>query len=1092
MAFVIDRYRKYFTEKKWRQGQEYFNEGKVRIINVSSCYIDDSDEAVVVATAEIEGSEDRKYRTRIVLDRNQLVEMYCSCPNYKGSYKYWTYTEGCKHIVATVFAVIDYSKKYHIDNNSSKSVVKLIENYENDHITNSYISVFREKCDILPKLELGGGYPKVSFRIGNSKKYVIKNLFTFAENMTIGEVQSYGQNLEFLHHMNSLTEKGQAYGRFIISRINENKIVSEGLGNYWRTYEKRSLILSPHYFDVFFSIHGQDRIEIANVRSVNKSSKIVTANLIQGNPELKVFIKRYGEVDEEQEGMAGITIAIEDIEYIEGEEYAYILKEDNLYRSDTEFMKAMNYFLKCILKNDTKDMIVDTKDIGNFYARVVHTIGEYCDIIEEAGLDIEQYLLPEPEFAFYFDINDKNLTCYYKVIYGKEEMDPYFANDTNEEKRDLVKESEVSNIIHQYLPYYDEETKWFHVGNEDERIYELLEDGVSEIMNYGRVHVSEELKKMMIKKSPKISVGVSVFSDLLNLEFKTEDFDLSELADILASYRLKKKFHRLKNGDFLSIDEGSMATLSELIDSMKISVKEFTKGKMKIPMYRALYLDKLLQESGNVEYERDTYFKTLLRNFKSVEDSEYPVPGYLKNILRNYQKTGYRWLRTIEDYGFGGILADDMGLGKTIQVISLITGTYKEEDKATSIVICPASLVFNWTNEFNMYGQSLKVLAITGTAEERQELIGTYGNYDVLVTSYVLLKRDIEHYEDIVFKYQIIDEAQNIKNYTTQSAKAVKLIHAKTKFALTGTPIENRLSELWSIFDYLMPGFLYKYDKFKKSFELPIVKYKDEMAIKRLRQMISPFVLRRLKKDVLKDLPDKIEQTTYAKFQGEQLDLYNAYVAKIKEGIQSQSKEDFEKNKFRMLAELTRIRQICCDPKLCFSDYTGESTKLDTCMELIQNAINGGHKLLVFSQFTSMLDLISEKLREDNISYYEITGSTPKEKRVKLVSRFNDDDTSVFLISLKAGGTGLNLTGADIVIHYDPWWNVAAQNQATDRTHRIGQSKVVTVFKIIVKDTIEEKILKMQESKLQLADEIISGEMNNITTMTKEDFLDFL
>ena len=289
-----------------------------------------------------------------------------------------------------------------------------------------------------------------------------------------------------------------------------------------------------------------------------------------------------------------------------------------------------------------------------------------------------------------------------------------------------------------------------------------------------------------------------------------------------------------------------------------------------------------------------------------------------------------------------------------------------------------------------------------------------------------------------------------------------------------------------------MPGFLYKYDKFKKSFELPIVKYKDEMAIKRLRQMISPFVLRRLKKDVLKDLPDKIEQTTYAKFQGEQLDLYNAYVAKIKEGIQSQSKEDFEKNKFRMLAELTRIRQICCDPKLCFSDYTGESAKLDTCMELIQNAINGGHKLLVFSQFTSMLDLISEKLREDNISYYEITGSTPKEKRVKLVSRFNDDDTSVFLISLKAGGTGLNLTGADIVIHYDPWWNVAAQNQATDRTHRIGQSKVVTVFKIIVKDTIEEKILKMQESKLQLADEIISGEMNNITTMTKEDFLDFL
>ena len=347
-------------------------------------------------------------------------------------------------------------------------------------------------------------------------------------------------------------------------------------------------------------------------------------------------------------------------------------------------------------------------------------------------------------------------------------------------------------------------------------------------------------------------------------------------------------------------------------------------------------------------------------------------------------------------------------------------------------------------------------------------------------------------YENKQFEYQVIDEAQYIKTHTTAAAKSVKVIHAKHKMALTGTPIENRLSELWSIFDYLMPGFLYSYDVFKKEIETPIVKQKDEEATKRLKRMVSPFILRRLKGDVLKDLPDKIEELQYAHMDEPQQVLYDAQVAHMKETLKGQDEETFKRNKIQILSELTRIRQICCDPALMVENYHGESAKKEACLDLIERAIEGEHKMLIFSQFTTMLDILAQELEKKNIAYYTITGATPKEKRLELVKKYNTNDVPVFLISLKAGGTGLNLTGADMVIHYDPWWNVAAQNQATDRAHRIGQTKIVTVYKLIVKGTIEEKIVKMQQDKADLANEILSGENGNIVNMTKEDLLELL
>ena len=475
-----------------------------------------------------------------------------------------------------------------------------------------------------------------------------------------------------------------------------------------------------------------------------------------------------------------------------------------------------------------------------------------------------------------------------------------------------------------------------------------------------------------------------------------------------------------------------------------------------------------------------------------MEDSDFEVPVSLSNVMRKYQVQGFKWMKTLEQYRFGGILADDMGLGKTLQMISVLLSAKENNKAGTALIISPASLVYNWGEEFKKFAPELKVTLVVGSQQERAKLIENYRDSDVLVTSYDLLKRDIADYEGAEFSYQILDEAQYIKNHSTAAAKSVKIIKSRYRYALTGTPIENRLSELWSIFDYLMPGFLYSYERFRRELETPIVKHKDENASARLKKMVSPFIMRRLKADVLKDLPDKIEEIRYAKLETEQQRLYDGQVIHMKNMIASQDADDFQKNKLQILAELTKIRQICCDPELLFEKYRGESAKRMACMELIKSAIEGEHKILVFSQFTTMLELLERDLEKAGISYYKIVGATPKEKRVEMVSAFNNDDTPVFLISLKAGGTGLNLTGADVVIHYDPWWNQAVQNQATDRAHRIGQMKVVSVYKLIAKGTIEEKIVKMQENKKNLADTILSGENGSIIQMSKEELMELL
>ena len=519
---------------------------------------------------------------------------------------------------------------------------------------------------------------------------------------------------------------------------------------------------------------------------------------------------------------------------------------------------------------------------------------------------------------------------------------------------------------------------------------------------------------------------------------------------------------------------------------------------IKMPLFRALYLDELLAEKESVELKKNREYRKLIGKMRSYENGDYEVPQSLEAVLREYQRDGFYWIKTLKENGFGGILADDMGLGKTLQILAFLLSEKEQGkvgDELRTLIVAPASLVYNWKKEVERFTPQLSVCVMAGTAHERKELIKNQtSNVDVWITSYDLLKRDIELYQDIVFANEIIDEAQYIKNQTTHAAKSVRLVNSSFRMALTGTPMENRLSELWSIFDYLMPGFLYGYMRFRSEIETPIVSDKDEDAMTRLRAMIHPFILRRLKKDVLKELPEKQEEIVTVALSGEQKKLYQAHSQRLKMFLEDQNDEDFAQNKLQILAELTKLRQLCCGPELLLENYKGENAKLEACIELITQAIAGGHKILLFSQFTSMLDLIGEELKKAKIDYYRIDGSVKKEARMEMVEQFQNpqNQVSVFCISLKAGGTGLNLTAADIVIHYDPWWNKAAQNQATDRAHRIGQKHAINVYQLIAEETIEQKICELQQVKEDLAEEVLSGEGISSTQFNKDEIMNLL
>ncbi|WP_349670259.1 SNF2 helicase associated domain-containing protein [Lacrimispora sp.] len=1033
-------------------------------------------ETGVKALVEDQGKE---YKASLHIKGSQVFDYSCSCAqgnSYRGM---------CPHCQALFKAYEEQES-----GNQGKLVTTsaqaraMIREYTNGEVARIMSEGQEEQISLLVSVLVNRREVKLEVKLGRDRLYLVKDLAAFADAMDHGTYVEYGKNLAFYHNRSVFVKDSRPLLDFLLESIN----------GYCEQYEQmqkssfsarpvmRYLNLSKTARDRFFGIMKGTTLEFEDYRGEKRQLKISGRN-----PDLTVTAAR--------EGRDGVRISIDKkLLVVKGENRLYLGDLKNLSCCDQPCSETLGVFLDQMMSGYGMECetVINNKDMPLFYERVLKRIASYCTI-DSGSLDLESFKPEELRARFDFDSDDPSkLILRPTLSYGTYSFQP-----VEDEKlprtvcRDVPGEFRISQMITKYFKYREYESDYPAIKDDEEAVYRLLTEGIREFMTIGEVYFSESFKKLKVLPPPKISVGVKSTGNWLELDVDAGELTGQDLARLLSEYSRKKKYYRLKSGEFVNLEDNGLITIAKLVEGLGLNPGELENKNFRLPKYRALYLDGLFKEESGITLYRDQLYKAVVRGMKSVEDSDFEIPDSLKSVLRGYQKTGYRWLKTLDRYGFGGILADDMGLGKTIQVIALILDEARKNPDASFLVICPASLVYNWENEIHLFAPSLQVITVTGTAPEREEQLENLEKGTVVVTSYDLLKRDIDLYEGITFRFQIIDEAQYIKNASTQSAKAVKSVDAVCRFALTGTPIENRLSELWSIFDFLMPGFLFHYQKFKKEYEMPIVKNQEQWVLESLRRLIGPFILRRLKKDVLKELPDKLETVVYSAFDREQKDLYTANAYRLKTELESREGRSGRDN-IQILAELTRLRQICCDPHLCYDNYRGDSAKLETCVDLIKNGVEGGHKILLFSQFTSMLEIIEKRIKGEGISCYMLTGGTPKEERLHMVNSFKNDEIPLFLISLKAGGTGLNLTAADMVIHFDPWWNVAAQNQATDRAHRIGQDKQVTVFKLITKGTIEENILKLQDSKRDLAEQIITEGTVSLSNLTKEDLLGLL
>lgn len=928
---------------------------------------------------------------------------------------------------------------------------------------------------------------KVEFKIGNEQLTKINNLPDFFERMLNREKYKYNNVLEFIHEENAFEEQSRPLLKFLLKYAEIIKYandVNNNYAHYGRNFNVNNVVLSNTGLDELF--------EILKGKTVEFETKIGERK-IQFIDE-PIDIKFILEKSDENTYCLTPNIDVYGYDIFYGKNYSYFLIDNKMHKCLPKVENRNLELLEVYKKNYTQSIIFNENNLRNFFAIVVPKIKDNFEIKNIDKEQIEKYMPKDLYVKIYLDYNEKGyIIADVKFCYGNVEFNP-IKNVNLEITRNAIQENEVLDTFVQTGFMLDSANARLVLAN-DEKIYNFLSKEIEDYMKKFEVLVAENFKKKDIKKIKIKSIGVKIENNLLDINLEDFKFNIYEIKDIINKYKLRKKFYRLKDGTYISLEKNSsLDFLENLTDNIEIEDENVEENSIKLPIYRALYLEKIFKNMPNTNIQKNEYYKNMISQIEDRQiDLSTKIPPKLNAELRTYQKIGYKWLRTLEQYKMGGILADDMGLGKTIQLLAVIL-SYVQKNKGNvkpSIIICPSSLALNWYNEIQKFTPTLKALVISDDYLERKRKIEEICKYQVIITSYDSLKRDIDLYENYCFKYVVADEAQYIKNNNTKNSKAIKTINAETKFALTGTPIENSLSELWSIFDFIMPGYLYKYKKFKELYETPIIKEQNEDVMNKLKKQIEPFVLRRTKGEVLTELPDKTVTILNNEMSEEQYNIYMSYMAQARKEIMSQIDiNGFEKSQIKILSLLMRLRQICCHPKLFLREYEGESSKLNQCIEIIQDAVLGGHKILLFSSYTSMFEIIEEKLKNIGVKYLKLTGQTKVGERIELVDKFNtDENIKVFLISLKAGGTGLNLTGADMVIHYDPWWNLSAENQATDRTYRIGQKRNVQVYKLITKNSIEEKIYELQQKKAKLIDNMLSTDATFINKLSKDDIL---
>lgn len=974
----------------------------------------------------------------------KIIEQYCCFCKVVDRY----YSHECKHLIYLLnkynnhqldgaltkeeFDILICTSKEEFrkeEELKQKEVMQeLLESLEED--LNNAAVTSNNSIHLFPLITYEKGIIKVGLKIGIDKYYVIKDIREFLIKVKNNEIYEYGKALKITHNINNFDESSKKCVE-ILYNYNFN--------TYWDDVKNR--IISPKA--------NQEIIEAYKNKIIFYNGNDYFVGLEEFIPNISIKNDKINFED------------ADNITYIPGSDYDFIIKNNNIYKlvCDNE-MRVLVKFL--INHKDFNYNIVKDEFAKKIVSRFMDSI-----VVDEDFKN--EFMIKDLTIKAYFDYNKDELFLDVK----------YFLDDTEI----MAKDVESNNFISKKYTKFWIKIKSF--GFENNKIKDInlvgnfLTSNLEELKECCEIYLSNNIKDMRVQKVGTVKSSISYKSGMLNICFQDLNYTNEELSKIISGMKKNLKYIKLNKNVILKTDDISTNQLLNIVEEFNLKENKLNEEQT-IPLYQGLKLAEDTNQFGDIEI--DNKIKEMINDIANYKESDYVVPSEVEGVLRSYQVNAFKWMKTLVKYNFCGILADDMGLGKTLEIISLIIS---DNDNKPSLIVSPKSLIYNWQNEFKKWASSVKIEVISGNSNDREKVIKTIDNKEkvIFITSYDSLRNDLELYKDSKFRFCILDEAQFIKNHTTLKAQSVKKINSEIRFALTGTPIENTVVDLWSLFDFLMPNYLFNYKSFRTDYEKEIISKKNSSVIKKLVKKITPFILRRTKKEVLKDLPDKIEMVRYTTMEDEQLKLYEAQLLKTRKMLEDKT------SKIEILSALTRMRQICVHPKMFVDEFKGESAKINLLMEILDELIENDHKVLIFSQFTTVFDYIGEKLKEKNIEYFTLTGKTPALLRVNMAEMFNKKSSpqKVFLISLKAGGTGLNLVGADTVIQLDPWWNVAAENQASDRVHRIGQQNVVQVIKIICENSIEQKVLELQELKKDIVDKVIADNDENIVKLSEND-----
>ncbi len=909
---------------------------------------------------------------------------------------------------------------------------------------------------------------RAGLRIGEKKLYVVKDIPAFLAAMDAQETLVLGKDFTWQPEWMRFSSDDEGMIRLL------KKLCSAQEAGHRNSAAGNRMIALPDPF----AEEMLEQLGETPLRVMDQSGKILRCRLVRNVPVPLHFMINLG-----PRGLQVSGRIPPDLQPVT-ESCSWVLTGGNLIRTEAEQGKLIRllwqnqYEGRCLMEYPLKET-----------ERVIGEVLPYLKIrgAVEIGEELRKRLVRLPLKAeVYLDKEGKSVIATVRFLYGEIELNPFGAAEKkialDKGEKLLLRDAEGEHLVLEILA-----NAGFRVGKENIRlsgtdaIFDFVGDGVRRLQEVSVVYLSRDFKRM-IPRRPALSGSMRMNGDKLELMLTRDGEPVDEILELIEALSRKRRYFRLRSGEFLDLNDlaGWQEAAAGIYEAAVRDGNELNRDAIVLRAYRAGYLTSMLENSG-LKIELDENVTELTETLKNG-GGEAAAPALAPGIaLRDYQKRGYDWMFALDRMRMGGILADDMGLGKTAQIIALLQTT--REAGRTSLVVAPTSLTYNWLSEFRKFAPDLSVTVLTGNGTQRAGLIRhftTHGDMDVVITSYPLIRRDIALMKDYPFRFVILDEAQNIKNAGSVAAQAVKQLQADTRFALTGTPMENGVGELWSLFDFVLPGYLPGYNTFLR-------KYQDGENAEDLLRRIHPFLIRRLKQDVLEELPDKMETTLTARMTPEQERIYRASLERLRPRIDQLMDEKGGRGRIEVLSAITELREICCHPSLVMSDYRGGSGKEELLIELLPEMIRDGRRVLLFSQFTSMLKLLKRRLEENGFTTLYLDGDTPAGDRLNLTERFNQGEGEIFLISLKAGGYGLNLTGADMVILYDPWWNPATEEQATDRAHRIGQEKKVQVVRLITGETIEEQVVELGNRKKALFERLITPGESILSALTEQE-----